>query len=356
MAFTMWTLASDHRLLISQLEFLGKGIDTRHFNTARQNRLANMTIINVSTVDADRAPAPSNLSADQASNHSASLQSIRPPPSANSPVKSPVTSNRPVDLESSPDPIVERTVRLETEARILQQQAYLEQEKQLLEEQQQKVRKIEEEIFHNQILLGPALPPAHLDVKNPFDEMSTYQVGDNQNSGSPRDMTLVEPEPEPKLEHQLPTTSSSKRPIPGLVDMASGNECPHSEDILMEELMHVQDIRSDAPTYTGDKKRKRFSFLPAAKKARTSEHALCLDMHADSHASTNRFGASGPTESIGKQATYLADADKPSITTRPTSWPRCRLFRRSAGVSVKKITEVFEKLRLQHDKALPAAL
>lgn len=58
-AFTMWNLASDHRLLISQLEFLGKGIDTRNFITARQNRLANMTIINVSTVDADQAPARS---------------------------------------------------------------------------------------------------------------------------------------------------------------------------------------------------------------------------------------------------------------------------------------------------------
>ncbi|KAL8752896.1 MAG: hypothetical protein Q9199_005428 [Rusavskia elegans] len=341
MAFTMWNLASDHRLLISQLEFLGKGIDTRNFITARQNRLANMTTINVSTVDADRAPARTNP-----------------------PVKSPVTSNRPADLESfisgfhedSPDPIAERTVRLETKARILQQQAYLEQEKRLLEEQQQKVRKIEEEIYYTQILLGPAQPPAHLDVKNFFDEMSTYHVGDNQNSGSPGDMTLVEPEPEPKLEHQLPTTSSSKRPIPGSVDLVSGNECSHSEDILMEESMHDQDIRSDAPTYTADKKRKRFSFLPAAKKARTSEHALCLDMHTDSRTSTNQFGASGPTESIGNQATYLADADKPSTTTRPTSWPRCRLFRRSAGVSVKKITEVFEKLRLQHDKALPAAL
>ncbi|KAI4255178.1 MAG: hypothetical protein L6R42_006863, partial [Xanthoria sp. 1 TBL-2021] len=75
-----------------------------------------------------------------------------------------------------------------------------------------------------------------------------------------------------------------------------------------------------------------------------------------SRASTNQYGASGPTESIGNQATYLADADKPSTTTRPTSWPRSRLFRRSAGLSVKKITEVFEKLRLQHDKALPAAL
>lgn len=246
-------------------------------------------------------------------------------------------------------------MRLETEARILQRQAYLEQEKRLLEEQQQKVQQIEEDIYLDQILLGPAQPPAHLDVKNFFDDMPTCQVGENQNSGSPGDMTLVEPEPESNREHQLPATSPSKRPIAGLFDMAPGNAYSPPEDTVMNDLKPELDIRSDAPTYTGDKKRKRISFLPGAKKARTSEHALYHDMHADSRASMNQFDTSRPTENIGNQTTYFADADKPSTTTRPTSWPRSRLFRRSAGVSVKKITDVFERLRLQHDKALPAA-
>ncbi|KAL8655075.1 MAG: hypothetical protein Q9226_003181 [Calogaya cf. arnoldii] len=381
LAFAMLNLASDPRLLISQLEFLGKGIDMRNFNTARQDRQANVTTINISTVDANRALASKvitkytftdilhhkpdpyltshNSSANHPSDHFPSFLSIGPSPSAHIVVESPVTSNRPaLGLfsgfgESSPDSVDERAVRLQTEAKILEMQAYLEEEKRHLHEQEQKVRQIEEEIFNLQILLGPAKPPAHLDVENFFDEMPTYSVGENQNSGSPGEMTLVEFEPDSNFESQPPATPPKPR-FSGSSDRPSNHGHSNPEDTMMEDPMPEHIIRSDTPIYAGDKKRKRFSFLSAAKKARTSEHASYHDMQTNHNPLIPRSDASRSTKNIGNaSSSYVLDTDKPTNTTRPISWPRSRLFRRSAGVSVKKITEVFEGLRLQHDKPLP---
>lgn len=295
--------------------------------------------------------------ADHASHHPVSFQPRNSSPSPSSHVKSLAASNRPADLESSilgfgeesPDPDVEHALRLQTQERILQRQADLEQEKR---QHRQKVRQMEAEIYQEKLLLGPAEPPAHLEEKNFFDEIPTRQLGENQDSRSPGDMTLVEPELESILENQPPVASPFTRPISGLTDSAPGNGNSNAVDIMMKDLMPEQNIRSDTPTYTGDRKRKRFSFLPAAKKARTSEHAPFLNVKLDSNTSMLQHG---PIESIGNASAHLKDTDKPTTTTRPTSWPRSRLFRRSAGVSVKKITDVFEKLRLQHDKPVPAA-
>ncbi|KAI4212862.1 MAG: hypothetical protein LQ349_009317, partial [Xanthoria aureola] len=250
-AFTMCNLASDHSLLTSQLEFLGRGMDTRSFDKERQDGLANTAVINISTVNEDGAPALTALN-----------------------VQSHAASNGPADLESSilgfgeesPDPDLEHALRLQTQERILQRQAYLEQTKRLVEEYQQKVRQIEGEIYQDELLLGPAQPPAHLEGKNFFDEC---QLGENPNSRSPGDRTLVEPEPESILENQPPVASPFTRPISGLADSAPGNGNSNPVDIMMKDLMPEQNIRSDTPTCSGDRKRKRFSFLPAAKKART---------------------------------------------------------------------------------------
>ena len=51
----MSNLALDHELLIKHLEFLGKGIDPKVFNAARQTPSPRTTVINVSIVDTNRA-------------------------------------------------------------------------------------------------------------------------------------------------------------------------------------------------------------------------------------------------------------------------------------------------------------
>ena len=215
---------------------------------------------------------------------------------------------------------------------------------------------MEVDIYHDQLLLGPAEPPAHYKEPNFFDDMSAHAVGDTQDSSSPGDMTLVGPESNLNLESQSLATTSSAHHVPSTLKNELDPDHLRAVDVLMEDLVAEQDIKSDAPPYTSKKKRKRISLLSAAKKARTGEPAVYHEKQIHASPSMVRFDTNRATEAVcdDTSSNHIADADDPSITSRPTSWPRSRLFRRSAGVSVKKITEVFEKLRLHCDKPLPA--
>ena len=258
----------------------------------------------------------------------------------------------------------ERVPEPETQARLFDLNASLGRKRNLLGEQEQSVRSLkkeiqslEEEVFLAQISLGHAEPPAHMGWTNIFDEMQCDQVEKQDKSGSPGAMTLVESEPDPVPEPQV-LAATSKQPTSDMLDMPLVYDYPDSEIIRMEDTMSERGIEADGSTVTGDKKRKRFSFFSATKKARTSTHASYEIMPDGLDPSTNRVDACRPLDTSDSQKNSLvhfADADKPTISTRPTSWPRCRLFRRSAGIPVKKITEAFEKMRLQHEKSLPTA-
>ena len=280
-------------------------------------------------------------------------------------MKSTCTSIQSADLEKSiskpdeesTDPTNFGFLRQETEARILQKQIYLGQEKQLwaeqqrqLEKRERKIRQIEEDIYHEQILLGPAEPPAHLNATNFFDEVSADAVGDSQDSHSPGDTTLFEAESAWNQEFQSPGTTSSTAHVPGTTEKGLDYDHYLSVDLSMEDLVPEQDSQGNTPTYTSNKKRKRLSFLP------TAEPAVYHERQTDANPSIVRFDTDRATEAVRRRTSskHFADGDEPPTTSRPTSWPRSRSFRRSAGVSVRKITEVFEKLRLQRDKPLPA--
>ncbi|KAL8993344.1 MAG: hypothetical protein Q9169_006413 [Polycauliona sp. 2 TL-2023] len=391
--FAIWKMASHPHWLISELEFLGRGIDMKKFNAARQKSMMDMAVLSVSTIDADGTPVPQCVAESNfldiftakhhpkssSQNHglqNRSPQSSSQTPSTGIPIDVPGTFELPTDPglfdfsfnDGSPDASHELKVQETTaqiQATILELQADLlklrnvrDQKEQELQHEEQRVRDMEEQIYNQQSLLGPAQPPAHMDVENIFDEMPVCAVAEAQDSGSPGDVTLVEPDLN-LSPYQFLAESSSKRPISGSSDLAPDHERPYPDDFPMEDFIPDQIASSDAPTSIADKKRKRFSFLPAAKKARTSEQTLPYDPLIESSPFMNRAQASRPIESTEIQttsSTHLTNADKSTKTTRPISWPRNRLFRRSAGVSVRKITEVFEKLRLQHDKALPAAM
>ncbi|KAL8669670.1 MAG: hypothetical protein Q9168_005754 [Polycauliona sp. 1 TL-2023] len=395
---TTCQLASDHRSLVSGLEYLGRGVDMKRFNAARQQASTNTAILSISTVDADKSPTrPSGNSVAESTflgvfshkphpgsplqSHGAKqeFKSLVPPrsrqpfqyPSAGPPTDYSTPFATPADLgtfdlsfgEGTPDPFNEQTMKiqaniLEMQADLLLQQKLLNEKQQDALQQEQKVQYMQEQIYKQQILLGPAQPPAHLGNQNIFDEMPVYIVGENQNTGSPGDMTLVEHDLDSNPESSSPV-AESKQPVSGSSDMALFDEYPYLNDFSMEDSTPHHSISNEPSTRTADKKRKRLSFVPAAKKVRTSEHALPHGLQTDSsNPSVSRLDVSRPIKSIGyptASRTPPMDDDKPSKTTRPISWPRCRLFRRSAGVSVKKITDVFEKMRLQHDRALPPA-
>ncbi|KAL8885439.1 MAG: hypothetical protein Q9215_006708 [Flavoplaca cf. flavocitrina] len=383
MASPISNLALDHGLLIQHLEFLGKGIDPKVFNAARQTPSPRTTVINVSTVNTDRAivsdmmtstvtfrdimaqkplwnPASSfqDGGAYQLVPQVASPLSSRPTPPPKIPLKSPCISIQTANLtrsiskpdEDSPDLISERALRQETEARILQKQTYLEQKKQLLAEQQQEIHQIEEDIYYEQILLGPAKRPAHLNAKNLFDDISAHAVGEALASSSPGDMTIVGLESDSNLESQSPATTSSTHRVPSTPEEGLDYDHYHSVDLLMEDLVPEQDTQGNTLTYTSNKKRKRLSFLP------TAEPAVYHEKQTNANPSIDRFDTGRATEAVRRQTSskHFAEGNDAPTTSRPTSWPRSCLLRRSAGVSVRKITEVFEKLRLQRDKPLPA--
>ncbi|KAL8910642.1 MAG: hypothetical protein Q9171_004097 [Xanthocarpia ochracea] len=392
--FTIRNFASKPRELISQLEFLGKGIETKSFNTARHIAPMKVAVINVSTIHAEQpfesstffdilAQKPyADKSSQSPRGYNAFRQltsplSPRQPPRTDSSVNSseiaiPSAEAEPFDIFSADgildpepfdffsadgilDPVNESPQERDTQARLLDLNASLERERNLLGEQEQKVRSLEEEIFLVQISLGQAEPPAHMGSKNIFDEMQCDQVEKQDESGSPGAMTLVEPESDPILEPQV-LAAASKQPMSNMLDMPLVHDYPDSEKTRMEDTMSERGIKTDGSSVTGDKKRKRFSFFSATKKARISNHAPYENMPDGLDPSTNRVDARRPLDPSDSQkhsVVHFADADKPTISTRPTSWPRSRLFRRSAGIPVKKITEAFEKMRLQHEKSLP---
>ncbi|KAL8858744.1 MAG: hypothetical protein Q9178_004661 [Gyalolechia marmorata] len=290
-----------------------------------------------------------------------------------------ILDREPFDFPSADgvlDPVNESPQERDTQARLLDLNASPERERNLLGEQEpkgrgleqkvqsleQRVQSLEEEVqrlkeekFMLQILLEQAEPPAH--IKNIFDEVQCDQVEKQDKSGSPEAMTLVESEPDPAPEPQV-LAATPKQPISDMLDMPLVHEHPDPEKIRMEDTMSERGIKADGSTVTGDKKRKRFSFFSATKKARTSTHAPYDNMPDVLDPSTNRIDARRPIDNSDSQKNslvHVADGDKPTISTRPTSWPRSRLFRRSAGIPVKKITEAFDKMRLQHEKSLPTA-
>ncbi|KAL9037372.1 MAG: hypothetical protein Q9180_003753, partial [Flavoplaca navasiana] len=392
-------LALDHELLIPHLEYLSKGIDTKTFNAARQTSSPRTTVIDVSTVDTNRALVSDMMtstvtfhdlmSQEPRLNPSSSFQiekddgayrlfpqvasplSSGPPLPPRVPLKSPCISIQSADLtrsifepdEESPGLINERALRQETQARILQKQTYLEQEKQLLAEEQRQlekrqkaIRQIEVDIYDEQILLGPAERPAHLNATNFFDEISEEAVGETLESSRPGDMELVEAESAGNQECQSLAITSSTHHVPGTPE--TGLECDRYQSVVlsMGGLVTEQEIKSDTLAYTSNSKRKRFSFLPTAKRTRADVHALYRYQQTNANPSMVHFDTDRANEAVRRRTSsnQLAGADDAPTTSRPIPWLRSRLFRRSAGVSVRKITEVFEKLRLQRDKPLPA--
>ncbi|KAL9629712.1 MAG: hypothetical protein Q9204_005120 [Flavoplaca sp. TL-2023a] len=396
LASSISNLALDHELLIPHLEYLSKGIDTKTFNAARQTSSPRTTVIDVSTVDTNRALVSEMMtstvtfhdlmSQEPRLNPSSSFQddgayqlfpqvasplSSGPPLPPKVPLKSPCISIQSADLtrsifepdEESPGLINERALRQETQARILQKQTHLEQEKQLLAEEQRQIekrqkaiRQIEVDIYDEQILLGPAERPAHLNATNFFDEISEEAVGETKDSSSPGDMELVEAESAGNQECQSLATTSSTHHVPGTPEKGLEYDHYQSVDFLTGGLVPEQEIKSDTLASTSNRKRKRFSFLPTAKKTRYDVKALCSYAQTNANHSMIHFDTDRATEAVRRRTSskHFADGDEAPTTSRPTPWPRSRLFRRSAGVSVRKITEVFEKLRLQRDKPLPA--
>ncbi|KAL8807149.1 MAG: hypothetical protein Q9182_000831 [Xanthomendoza sp. 2 TL-2023] len=305
MAFPLVNLATDRQSLLRHLEFHGEGIDLKAFREARQITSTNVAVIQVSTVNGDRAlNSTSKVVEATFSNIIAQWPYSTSPQDAGS-----FQMSFENDLFAVVD---EETLRQQTQARILKLKRSLEQGRASLKAQEQKVQSLEEELdmelkFRN--LLGEILTNPDETV----DDIESHGV-----------TPVVEPMPDAIFEPE-PTEDQRFGTLDALV-----NDDPPEFDNNVST--------ADPPTITSIKKRKRFSILGAAKKARHDHSPL-----------PPQPATHGPTANSNNTINHPPDPDPdpdtPTPTTRPASWPRTLRFRRSAGVSVKKLTDVFEKLR-----------
>ncbi|KAI4176165.1 MAG: hypothetical protein LQ343_001209 [Gyalolechia ehrenbergii] len=248
----------------------------------------------------------------------------------------------PVDMkafiDSFPDPIQEQEWRRQTEADILDLQNQL-------KERKKSILDLEEKIYDRQVLLGITAAKR----SNLFDEILPTTQAVEERIDSPGAMTLVEAEPDAVYESSL--SGQPSKPMPDSLQASLGKDESDIEDIMMGDWVTLPP--SQSPHQQSDEvlKRKRFSRHSTSKKVRMDSEAPGNTDSSTVHTTTGhstrlRFRH----DNVATGHIWLDDDTKPPTTARPISWPRNHLFRRSAGISVRKLTEVFEKICLQQEK------
>ncbi|KAL8950551.1 MAG: hypothetical protein Q9222_003421 [Ikaeria aurantiellina] len=240
------------------------------------------------------------------------------------------------------DPAIERELTRHTESRLQQLQAdfrsqialidehqrTIEGAKRTVEEHQRIARDLKEEINFMELSLGIAQPEVQTQADKPLDQ---HLPPDNEAAYSPGATTLVENTGEAPYEALVPE-----------LEVAANLEGRSSDESIKDvptEALVPENEHEEVSIAVDDRKRKRFSKFMSAKKARMSRTDLSTSHHPKERRSQQELLQDKNT------GAPLDDDTKPPATSRPISWPRSRLFRRSAGVSVKKLTEVFEKLK-----------
>ena len=221
-----------------------------------------------------------------------------------------------------------------------------------IKEHQDRLRELEEELYLSQLCLGEATAPKHLQLENIFESNVAGECdsGEEDDFDSPGGDTLIEP-----CESILEAATEPRNVV---TDSSSLNQ-PESEakpiglDVEME--LDSQAIRSgrDGESFDSSahrsvetsRKRKNFSkFVPSLKKSRLENGPF--EQTTQSHVEhLNQRKIHDVSDIYALAETQKEDDSKDSSTTRPSSWPRTRRFRKSAGVSVRKLTDMFERMR-----------
>lgn len=269
-----------------------------------------------------------------------------------SPIKPSPEDGHNFNFDCAPDPDVQRALEEQVMAhrRDLQKQ---------LEEGSRSIRKTEEILVgEKQKVSNIILQLDELDaslglVKAPgpsiFDDnwASPTRIFEEQ-SGSPGALTLVDSVLEVPATSPVKDESPDKLPPP-IIDFGLDDV----EDVPMTEVTADKLDQNIDQTFVEIRKRKRSSKHGALKRVRGEEnmrHGGVTSPHS-SGVCRSKYNMSQVPHGCD-QNTYGQEVDGDAnlpATSRPISWPRtsCRLFRHSAGVSVKKLTDVFENLRLK---------
>lgn len=248
---------------------------------------------------------------------------------------------------SAPDPDVDRGFMQLTKELILDLRLQRDKDLRIMKEKEQHVRDLDEKIAYAKVILGSGKASS----QNTFDDHSP-PIFDNtaDQFGSPGAMTLVDFGPEEAIGHEVVTAlpiEAEVLDVPSTPDADS--ELEDAEDVPMHELI-TDPLHYDIDqVFIEIRKRKRSSKHASSKKVRIHNKAQVGSTISPPPSRVRQQNADAPCDFHSNggntEQDEVDDGSKPPVTTRPTSWPRSRLFRRSAGVSVKKLTDAFEKLR-----------
>ncbi|KAL8834896.1 MAG: hypothetical protein Q9170_003538 [Blastenia crenularia] len=241
-------------------------------------------------------------------------------------------------IESTPDPAFAQECKQEAEKHLSYQQNQL-------KEMKRRVRELEEEIHVKQVILGIADPPKH----TLFDEVlpMSYPVRDGVASAGAT--TLVDAGGD-AIYQPSASRHATELPVPESSWLGIGEDCDlPDDDVYMDGSTTLHQGPGQEPH--GMRKRKNSTVHTNPKRIRGDSRSRKNDevSPTQDHDSQPTFQSSHAD--LPMKPSAIDDGLHPPRTSRPSSWPRRQLFRRSAGISVKKLTEVFKKISLQQDRS-----
>ncbi|KAL8898447.1 MAG: hypothetical protein Q9207_006695 [Kuettlingeria erythrocarpa] len=354
MGMPMVSLVTCIVTLSKYLEFLGKGVDSRNFDNERKKTWTITLAMQLSTGEPDASPETTTMPVARSSANAISSPGAVSIPSV---LASPIKPVAPEDAHDfifncPPDPDVQQAWEEQITAHRLDLQKQLEEgsrsirkTEEILVEEKQNVRNIIQQLDELDASLGLVKAPG----PSIFDDnWATPTRILKEQSGSPGALTLVDSVLEVSIPSPLKEESPDKLPSP-IIDFGLDDV----EDVPMTEVTADKLDQNIDQTFVEIRKRKRFSKHGALKRVRGQDnmrHGGVTSPHS-SGVSRSRYNMSQGPHGCGQNpdGQEIDEDAKHPATSRPTSWPRTssRLFRYSAGVSVKKLTDVFENLGLK---------
>lgn len=213
-----------------------------------------------------------------------------------------------------------------------------------IREKEQAASNLKEDIQYGEMMLGVVTKALdHGTLDDPLLPTSSDAADQSESPGA---MTLVDSGLEAAIPSAIKEEATDEFPMPNL----ASHLMDEVDTPMHDSLANYRGGEIDQ-TVVEIKKRKRFSSDLTSKKVRVHNQAQlspeistlpsCKTDYTDDKPCDSSFDGRNVSQ------TPVDDDSEPRSTSRPTSWPRARLFRRSAGVSVKKLTDAFEKLRMK---------
>ncbi|KAI4181179.1 MAG: hypothetical protein LQ348_005061 [Seirophora lacunosa] len=364
----MVELAYETPQLLTHLEYLGRGIEMRSFEAERKRPWIDTLAVHFSMSTADHLRDINRQATWDLIciiyPHIAYMTSIAPKPPSTTfllcivhtapPRLSQATSlNAPDDFEPASQLVSPENLQdfdldgvmdpVTGHALIEQTKREVEDLRSQLQEAEQTASDLKERIQFGEMMLAAVTAPDHGTLDDPLPPTSSDAADQSENSEA---MMLVDSGLKAAIPSAIKEEATDEFPMPNLAShLMDEVDTPMHDSLATDPGSEIDQSLLEI------KKRKRFSSHLTSKKVRVHNQAQIPPEISTLPSCKTDYTEDKPcdTDFDGKKVSQppVDDGSEPRSTSRPTSWPRARLFRRSAGVSVKKLTDAFEKLRMK---------